>query len=638
MFGVSVARNAVSAVALALIVRHVAAAASAPPDPSPTPTATPRGVQLQSTLNLLALTQAASGAGLRPVEGPTFAQGAPAAPVTPYDVFSGAPLVPGNVQQNQFLLDALWGARGVSVGIDLGVESLFGDRTDQAYWAEPLQPQDDVHLGTAANTYAIVFPTHPGTDDYNAVRGGVEQVRVSADGDALMLRGGWFAMTQTLPSVFTPPVGTGVVPGLLLKTPESLNPSTPDLDDWTSAASTLSLRGFDASYTANHMTVEAADALLPSLPGTLARLESGSASRFDDRGRGVIVQWIHAFTGGDPISTSAGFGADFAIVPSDQGPFTVSMLHGQRETIAGAKGVTSIGSSLLATLEYAHSRYASDGLGKPQAVGGSFAHVALSRAIGPTTAAIHYYRFEPTFATMILPYGVPENIWSVAYSWPGPWLKSNFQLVDSSTLGVNRQGPLYSLTFAAQHLQASASYSAFRQIAPLTAQDAPNLGFVEGFFLVQRDAAAATLGTFRRFNAYVGVPSRIGTFGLDFVDDGLHRDGRASEPIDTVTYDAPQYVASLTRQAGSRVVASLGEGYFGTRGTWEDDASTNVDFGMHVAFAGAQFDERPGDAVMLTLRRSTLRGRPYFGALGALRYGSPDLDATTVVLEQRVRL
>src|SRR5579863_8831343 len=245
MSGLRPVRFTLAAVASALAVGRAPIGASASAVPSPSPTPAPHRIELQSTLSLLALTQAVSGPGLTPVEGPAFSHGAPAAPVSPYDVFSGAPLVPGNVQQNQFALDAAWHASGIAVGIDLGVESLVGDRTNQAYWAEPLQPQDDVHLGAAANTYAIVFPTHPGADDYNAVRGGVEQVRITADRDALQVRGGWFGLAQNLPCVFTPPAGTGVVPGLLPKTPESLNPSTPGLDDWTSMPSSLPLRGFD---------------------------------------------------------------------------------------------------------------------------------------------------------------------------------------------------------------------------------------------------------------------------------------------------------------------------------------------------------------------------------------------------------
>jgi hypothetical protein len=589
-------------------------------------------------METLFLAQGASGPGLQPVEGPAFANGAPAAPVSPYDVFSGAPMVPGIVGQNQLTLDARYQVKGVDFGITFGAESLVGDRTNEAYWAEPLLPEDNPHLGSPATGLSIVFPTHPGTDDYVGTRAGITQARISTDGGKLSLRGGWLDLNQSLGFVFTPPPTTNALAGLLLKTPESLNPNSPSLDAWAPPPSTLPMRGFDLTYSGRAITIEATDAALPALPGTPARLTGLSVGGFDDAGHGAMLQTIDVRTGGAPITTTTGFGTPLQIVPTDQGQFAVSTLYGQRESITGARVAEPIGLGLDATVDYAYSTYQADGLGKPQTTGGSWTHASLAHGVGAATLTLHYYRFEPTYATIILPYGVPENVWSVAYSWPGPWLKSNFQLVDTTALGVNRQGPMIAYSFASKTVQASASYSSFKQIAPITPANLTQLGFVEGFFLLQRNPADATLGSFKRLAAYVGKTYDFGTLGLDFVDDGLHRDANPRVPFDAVSYDAPQTVLSWSRQIGDRALLGAGAAYYGMRGTWADGAATNVDYGMHAYYAGAQFAQAGGDALMLTLRRSDMRGAPYFGALHALRYGSPAFDATTVLVEERLKI
>lgn len=544
-------------------------------------------------------------------------------------------MVPGNVQQNQLTFDALWHTAGLSIGVTSDLETLIGDRTNEAYWVEPLAPQDNPHVGSTTIGYSIVFPTRPGTDDFNAARFGVTQVRASLFADRLNLRAGWFDLAQTLGSVFTAPATTNALPNLLVKPPESLNPNAPALDSWAPSPVTLPLRGFDAVYRSQRITFEASDAALPSLPGTPARLESVSAGEFDDAGHGGIVQWIAVHAGGDPIGTTTGFGAQAQIDATDQGIFSVSTLFGQRESIAGAKFVEPVGLGIDATGEYSHSTYRAEGIGKPGSAQGSFEHGGLSHQLGAATLGVHYYRFEPTFATMILPYGVPENIWSVAYSWPGPWLKSDFQHVDSTTLGVNREGPVYSYSLDSKSSQTFVTYSDFRQIAPNTPANSGTLGFVEGFYLVQLDPRAATIGHFVRTSVYVGKLTRFGEVGLDYVDDGLHRDARAREPFDAVSYDAPQYVLSLSRRSASRLSETAGVGYFGIRGSWADGPATNVDIGMRVAFAGAQLAESGNASVMMTLRHSDMLGTPYFGALGAVVYRSPNFSATTLLLEQR---
>lgn len=612
----------------------VARADGNPPTPNPSATAA-TGVKLNAQLESVFLTQGVAGPGLQPVEAGEFAAGGAAAPVSPYDLFSGAPLAPGNVEQEQLALDAQWRFGGYRADAVLGAESLVGDKTNEAYWAEPLQPQDNPHLGSAALGYAIAFPTHPGGDDHDGVSAGVTQASLTSDDGRLGVTGGWFGLKQTLGCVFAPIPATDAVPSLLVKTTESADPNAPGLSDWASP-STLPMRGFDVRYAATGTVgVEAADAELPSLPGTPARVVSISAGGFDAEGHGAMLEAIHVHTGGDPIVATVGFGADPGFDATDQGVFATSVLNGQRESIAGGKAVVGIASATDATIEYASSTYAADGIGKPGSAEGAWEHAGLSHRFAASTVALDYYRFEPTFATLVLPYGVPENVWSVAYSWPGPWLKSNYQLVDSSTIGVNRQGPSLSYSRDAGGLELDATYGDFQQIGSFTTADAGDLGYVDGFYLVQAPSAA-TFGRFKRATAFAG--ERIGAIdlGLDFDDDDLHRGFAPDHPLDSVSYDSPEYVLSAALQSSSHAIVA-DYGWYGMRGSWADGGQTNVDLGMRFAQVGAQSRDRGGET-MVTLRRSIVGGAPYFGALHLLTYGSPDIDATTLFIERRLAL
>lgn len=629
---------ALSLLVLAIaMMRPVVVVADVAPSPKPSPSASPGGkIGLRGILRTVLLSQGVAGPGLTPVDGPGFVNGAPAAPVSPYDPFSAAPLVPGNVAQDQVSLDASWHRRGFTLEAIGGVEALDGDRTNEAYWVEPLMNQDNPHLGSAATGYAVAFPTHPGVDDYVGARAGLTQVHASFERSAIQLRGGWFDLGQTLPCVFTQAPTTNALPSLTMRTPESLAPSPFALDAWDASPSSLPLRGFDVTGDAGPISVEAADAALPSLAGTPARMETISSARSFDNGNGWIVQWLHVHTGGDPVVTSTDFGANPVIDVSPQGLLTSSVLRGQRESIVGGEDEFDAPLRLQATIEGAYSSYEADGIATSGVAHGGFIHAGVSHALGDAQLGIDYYRFEPRFATMILPYGAPENIWSVAYSWPGPWLKSDYQLVDSSTAGVNRQGPLISFRRDDGRNQFDLTWAKFRQMSPFTTSDGPALGFVEGFFLIQIDPREATTGTFQRTNAFLGRDlGRFGELGIDFSDDVLHRAASRFEPSDAVSFDAPQYVVSLTKHASSHVAAAAGFGYFGTRGSWADGSAVNVDFGMRAAFVGAQIS-LPDGALMVTARRSDFAGAPYFGIFKTVKYRSPDFGATTLFVERRL--
>ena len=80
------------------------AAPAASPAPSPSPTIRPGTITWSLDAHTTFVTQGTSGPGTRPPEAGGFAAGDPLSPETPYDVFSSAPLVPGNASESALYL------------------------------------------------------------------------------------------------------------------------------------------------------------------------------------------------------------------------------------------------------------------------------------------------------------------------------------------------------------------------------------------------------------------------------------------------------------------------------------------------------------------------------------------------------
>ncbi len=142
-------------------------------------------------------------------------------------------------------------------------------------------------------------------------------------------------------------------------------------------------------------------------------------------------------------------------------------------------------------------------------------------------AGVEYYRFDPRYATIILPYGVPENVWSVAWSWPGQWLKSTYQAVDNSIVGINREG--FRMHADASHGKSGGACRCIRVAADRSdhvSQAAAQEGWVDGYFLPQRDSDA-TLGWQRQVGLYAAWHFGSRRSGARYAS-GIVRTGRRS--------------------------------------------------------------------------------------------------------------
>ncbi|HXM06790.1 MAG TPA: hypothetical protein VN936_04965, partial [Candidatus Acidoferrum sp.] len=129
----------------------------------PKPTASPRW-SLHVTGTNVFVDQATGGPGATPPEGPAFAKGDPNAPMSPYDWFSAAPLVPGVAGIAQYAFDVGYRSSGIQANATFIVTGLGGSITNAVYLGEPLAGPIDPHEGRSAIPYSVVFPTHAGTD------------------------------------------------------------------------------------------------------------------------------------------------------------------------------------------------------------------------------------------------------------------------------------------------------------------------------------------------------------------------------------------------------------------------------------------------------------------------------------------
>jgi hypothetical protein len=274
---------------------------------------------------------------------------------------------------------------------------------------------------------------------------------------------------------------------------------------------------------------------------------------------------------------------------------------------------------------YDSARAAMPGTTKP----GGFYHAGLIKTQGRVTASFDYYRMEPRYASMILPYGIPENQWSAAFAWPGQWLKSNYQLVDNSVLGINRQGYRFRYYVDKGPLEVHLEFTDLHQIEPETRFTAEQEGFVDGFYLPQVPGYA-TFGQQKRVALWTAWHPSFGDLTLDLVDDELYRGYAVAHPEDRVSYSVPQGVIAYARHVSPNVVASAGLGRFAIEGAFDEP----LDFAQRVFLAGVEVKQSTTTSLLVSWRRSTFSGLSTAPLAGV----SPDYAASLLTVEQRLSL
>jgi hypothetical protein len=614
---------------LALLVATLQIAAVPTPASSPSPAPTPAFVLKVSESNVF-IDQSTSGRGITPPEGPGFANGSPVSPMSPYDWFTGAPVTPGVAGIAQYQLTGTYHATGIDFAATFGLGGLTGSTTNALYWSEPLIPNLNDHALSRRVPYAILFPTQAGQDDASVAAANLLGASAAAADGSWKVRGGYFDLLQSDRFIFAAPPLTDAVPSLGVQTAETLGPGMPSIKDWTASPASLPLLGADGVWHHGSATLELTDALLPALPNTSARVTMGSlVLDRGDFGR-FSIQLAHLWTTGDPIQTTTFFGVDQQIHNSSQGHLFTSELANQEQTISGARAFVHPFRGWDALVELGRAWYDAGLVANPGTSHfGNYEHFSLARHLGSDVATIEYHRFDPTYATMILPYGIPENIWSVAWSWPGVWLKSTYQLVDNSVTGANRAGFHFKYDRNDKRLEAHVSYGDWRELMPETQANASQVGFVDGFFLLQKNGFG-TIGHDRQLGLYVAWHLPHDDIAFDGVEDYLSRDAAPGQPLDVVATRSPEAVLSWAHHFGEKLLAVGGYGRYATVGRW---AITPVDAIYGVAFAGVQLATGPNTALLVEGRRYALVGLP------SIPYGpSPAMRGNALIVDQKIGL
>jgi hypothetical protein len=492
-------------------------------------------------------------------------------------------------------------------------------------------PTINPHLGSQALPYAIAFPTHAGQDDGTALRLSILSGSVATKDDALKLRVGWFDVTQTDRFVFAQPALTNVNPAIGVQTAESLTNGLPGLDSWNPVSSALPLQGVDLVANRGVAHLELTSAALPSLPGDGARLTLGSFVIDHGEGTRFSAELVHVSTGGAPVETTILYGADPKLISTPVGELPVSELGGQQQTIAGLRGAFHVlpAYGIDGVVELGRAWYDAQGVARPgtNAPGGYY-HAGLSGGFGHSTLYVDVYRMEPRYAIAILPYGVPENQWSAAFAWPGQWLKSNYQLIDNSVLGVNREGYRFRYYIDKGPVEAHFEYTSLWQVDPETTDTASQVGFVDGYYLPQL-SNAATYGRQQRTALWLGWHPSFGDVTLDLVDDELYRPFVATHPEDAVSYSVPQAILMYSRKLSKNVVLATGFGSYAMDGQFGE----KIAFNQQLYFGGVEVQETPRSSILVDFRRSSYNGIPT-----APTPLSPAFGSSLLVIEQRLHI
>jgi hypothetical protein len=616
----------------ALAASCVATAAAQTTIPQPSPSASPRalGLQFATTFATTFLDQNTSGPGQIGPEVPGALSGSPLAPNTPYDTLSSAPLTPGIAGIAEGLTTVTERTKTLDFSLNAALEYVGGSITNASYWGENLIPTLNPHMGSQALPYAVVFPTAPGQDDGSNFRLSVLGGSIATADGSLILKFGYLDLTQTDSFVFVQPLLTSVNPAIAYAPAETLSLGLPGSDDWQPLSTQLQLDGADMLARRGIASLELTTGALPSPPGDSARATIGSL--VFDHGEGTIYSFevLHATTSGAPFLTSVPFGDDPHFFYTPQGVLVESVLSGQQQTIAGASATVHVmpNWNLDGTVEIARAWYDAQNVAMPgTSQPGGYYHVELVKTFGRARAYVDAYRMEPRYATLVLPYGVPENQWSATWAAPAPWLGSSYQLCDNSVLGVDRQGFRLRYFLDGGPIEIHLEFTDLRQIDPSTTITSQQVGFVGGYFPTQLPGNA-TLGRQKRYGFWATWHAPFGDVTFDSIDDEFSRPWAV--PSDNVALDVPQAVITYSRHFTRNFIWAIGTGRYAMSGTFSEPA----DFHQQLFFTGAIVKETPQASILATFRRSAFAGISSFPPLPL----SPNFTGSQFILEQRYQI
>jgi hypothetical protein len=584
----------------------------ATPSPSPAPTKAPPRLTFQLESYTSAINQQMVGPGISPPEAPGFIAGSLVAPGTPYDLLNKGPLVTGmGIHQELKIAPTFAMSPLFDLSVSAGYGSAGGSGNVDTYWGDAMMPSLNPSMGFRAFSVPPAFPTHNGADGIQATRVSILQGSIalhSGDGAFTM---GWLTQHQTARFVFNQPAWTNTPAQLVPLLPSNIGEGSPGSDIAASKAPILDLQGFDAWYRQGLATAELTNAVLPSLPGSPARMMSASLAVAHGQ-RLVYSGEIVSLTQSGPITAPVLFGNLPFTSPSAYGPIAQSTLFGQRMVVAGAGAVFPVGDS-DAEARVGYSCYGASGAFAPQSscVSGTYLYGKFHHGFNAFDAGLELVYFSPRYAPAILPYGTPQNIWQIAWAWPRTWYPGYFQFVDHSIVGANRQGARLTAGTLIAGVEIRLAGSIFQQVSNYDNSTAFQPGFVEPYFTPQLTAAGGTRGWEHHLDAALSWKGgKVGDVRLDLTDTTINRAPSAPNPTETVKMDYPGAILAYTRAINERTTGSVGAGWYGAFGSFNGIGPANANLSENVVFAGFEYKANPTSVYHVQYRLYSMNGSP----------------------------
>lgn len=605
-------------------------AAVATASPSPAPSSGPVHVSAEGILT--ALSQSASGPGtVLP-----FTLGSPNNPQTPYELFTGTQGLTGTGAQAQLYLNVRYDVRHLVFGLEAAAGSYSGSTPNILYLGESVMPTANPFVSSRTQLFHTPFGAFDavGTNRSSILSGSAG----AADG-SWKVTGGWFLPAESLNFVFAPPPLQNTLPAIAPQLPETLTPRALYVEGWNDTWSGLPLQGVDATAHRGDYTGEFFEGALPApyyspdlnnsarVASLLFAYTSPGGARFAIQGARVAQNNLGV---GNVIPAAVMWGANEETEVGAEGPQPQSDVYGQRSTVAGFSAAVPIGKGTSFLADAGRSWFSAQFISVPgQPTPGGYYHAGIAHTWGKQRFTLDAYRFDPTYAPNILPYGNIVNNWPVAWSWPSNWLKFDYQLVANEDASINRQGFDARYAGGTQAFEYSAGYANFAQVTPYDNATARLPGFTDPFFTSSDISPLSYRGRVQRASAWAQWNTRALQLSLDYVEDFLRRDAPAGDPQQAIHLDLPQAILTLSRATPDAVYA-VGEGRFSLDGCYAVCGVAPVQLSQRVFFAGINFDVKPRSRWLLEWRRYITDGAP-FSDLSI----SPAYTGTRVILEQR---
>jgi hypothetical protein len=204
-------------------------------------------------------------------------------------------------------------------------------------------------------------------------------------------------------------------------------------------------------------------------------------------------------------------------------------------------------------------------------------------------------------------------------------LRGDYQLVDNSEVGANREGGKILTTFIVAGVEVRLAFAQYQQIKALDLSTAFGPGFVEPYFLPQA-TAMGTLGTEQHFSGWFGYHSKWADIALDLSEVRTWRSAPLGQPQDNVSMEYPSGVLTLSRAFGPKISGAAGVGRFALNGQFNTSGVNNASLAQDVVFASLQLRSNATTGYGLEYRLYSVDGSPTIPGGPSPAYHGPQIQ------------